>query len=679
MKKPFLSILFVMIFCFSFAGNEKEIESKIVKVKVYLQGAMISRTADVNLEKGQQTLVFKSLTYDLDESSLQLKCDNPEVKILSVSTRKNFLENKKAKAEVEFLWQKSQTLKQGIIRLKKVISIRKEERALLMANKQLGGTQDGVQIEELKIAVEYYRQKLTEIEMSVLDLGFKADSLHIENSKIVAQMQELNQNDESPFTEVVVDVEADKAIKAAFELKYLSPQASWKAIYDVRASELDEPLKINCKALLLQNTNEDWEDVQLSLSTGNPINTETAPELKAWRLGFGRPAIRNSSYQQPTQKDGIGKGYGSLKGTVKDIETGEPIPYANIVLELGGVQIAGASTDFNGNYFIKPVSPGKYDLRCAFIGYRSELVQGVLIQNDLITFYDIKMKATNLILEEVNVVSYKVPLIDKYNVTSGGTVTAEEIARMPNRSADGFASTVGGVFSRDGSSGTYDYRRPISVNYKAGVKIPPTSSFKSIAEYEIALPYSIPSDNKEYTVQIKDVELNADYSYHSVPKISENAFLMAGILDWEGLDLIPGEANLYVNNSFIGSTYFDTHSLTDTINLSLGVDNNIVVQRERLNDFQENQFIGNNVFKKIGWKITVRNNKNKAVSIDVKDQIPVSTNKQIVVELLEASEADFNKEDGELKWKLKLEPQKSKDLIVKYKVKYPKYKQVILE
>lgn len=136
---------------------------------------------------------------------------------------------------------------------------------------------------------------------------------------------------------------------------------------------------------------------------------------------------------------------GTLKGTVKDKATNEPIPYATIILELNGSTIAGASSDYNGNYIIKGIEPGVYDLKVTFVGYKTSFTEGIVISMDKITFYDVKMESTVEMLEEVLIVDFKVPLISRDQTQTGSTVTAEEIERMPNRSASGSAATVGGV------------------------------------------------------------------------------------------------------------------------------------------------------------------------------------------------------------------------------------------
>ncbi len=144
---------------------------------------------------------------------------------------------------------------------------------------------------------------------------------------------------------------------------------------------------------------------------------------------------------------------GRLQGKVYEKDSREPIPFANIVLENGGTVVGGATSDFDGNYVINPIPPGKYDLKATFVGYNPVTVTGINIPGNRITFYDIVMTGSSIDLETVEIIEYKVPLISKDQTTSGASVTSEEIKKMPNRSADAVAATVGGVFSQDGERG----------------------------------------------------------------------------------------------------------------------------------------------------------------------------------------------------------------------------------
>jgi outer membrane receptor protein involved in Fe transport len=138
-------------------------------------------------------------------------------------------------------------------------------------------------------------------------------------------------------------------------------------------------------------------------------------------------------------------GSGTLKGKIIDKKTKEPMPFVNVVVEVGGVQVGGTTSDFDGNFQIKPVPPGKVDLKASSVGYRPFMTRGIIIISDKITFQDLELEASTTNLQEIEVVDYKVPLISKDQTTSGGTVTSEEIAKMANRSATAVATTVGGV------------------------------------------------------------------------------------------------------------------------------------------------------------------------------------------------------------------------------------------
>jgi len=163
---------------------------------------------------------------------------------------------------------------------------------------------------------------------------------------------------------------------------------------------------------------------------------------------------------------------GTLKGQIIDKESQEPIPFCNIIVEVAGAQKGGTSSDFEGNYTIKPINPGEYDVKATYVGYKPVEIKGVLIKPDKITFLDIKMEVTATTLETFEVIDYKVPLISKDQTSTGQTVTSEEIAKMASRSADAVATTVGGVFSRDGEVGSIRGQRSSNtVTYVDGMRV----------------------------------------------------------------------------------------------------------------------------------------------------------------------------------------------------------------
>lgn len=163
---------------------------------------------------------------------------------------------------------------------------------------------------------------------------------------------------------------------------------------------------------------------------------------------------------------------GTLKGTVLDKDTGEPIPFANIIIEVDGSQEAGATSDFDGNYTIKPIDAGQYDVRASYVGYQPVQVNDVVVNSDKITFLDLEMTSEAQNLEEVVITDYKVPLISKDQTSSGGTMTSEEIEKMPNKNAEAIATNVGGVFSEDGDvKSIRGQRESGTVYYIDGIRV----------------------------------------------------------------------------------------------------------------------------------------------------------------------------------------------------------------
>jgi len=138
---------------------------------------------------------------------------------------------------------------------------------------------------------------------------------------------------------------------------------------------------------------------------------------------------------------------GSIKGKVLD-ELSEGMPFVNVAIYQFGNLKGGATTDMDGRFKISNLDAGSYDLEIKFVGYQSYRVEGLVVKGGkLLPLDPIKLKEATELLTEYEVVTYKVPLIDKDGGASGGTVTREDLAKMPGRSATSIATTVGGVQS----------------------------------------------------------------------------------------------------------------------------------------------------------------------------------------------------------------------------------------
>lgn len=194
------------------------------------------------------------------------------------------------------------------------------------------------------------------------------------------------------------------------------------------------------------------------------------------------------------------------------------------------------------------------------------------------------------------------------------------------------------------------------------------------ATFDILLPYTINSASQPTTVEIGRHELKSIFRYAATPKLDPDAFLMAGTTGWADINLLPGEANVFFEGTFVGKTFIDPQSVKDTLKFSLGRDKRIVMKRAKVKDFNSRVVIGLNQKESYGFEIDVRNNQSETVVITVEDQIPVSQNSQIEVSLIDSGGAKFSPGTGKLAWEITLRPNETRRLTYQFEVKFPKEK-----
>ena len=202
-------------------------------------------------------------------------------------------------------------------------------------------------------------------------------------------------------------------------------------------------------------------------------------------------------------------GSGSLQGKVTDVETGEPLPFVNVVLFLNGNQVTGGNTDFDGDYTIKPINPGSYDVLFSFVGYTPKKVTGVKVTANKIQFVNATLGA-GVMMDEAEVVEYTVPLIDRDGGASGGTVTREDIEKLPGRDALAVATTVAGV-GTTGTGGGVSIRGARTSStwyYIDGVKVRGSSALpKSAIEEVSVITGGIPANIGDVTGGVISISL----------------------------------------------------------------------------------------------------------------------------------------------------------------------------
>lgn len=220
----------------------------------------------------------------------------------------------------------------------------------------------------------------------------------------------------------------------------------------------------------------------------------------------------------------------------------------------------------------------------------------------------------------------------------------------------------------------------VVVGYGTKIEKSTISNYTTIQEnqlnvsFDIEIPYDILSNSKPHSVALKDIKLPATYKYYAAPRVEKEAFLLAEINDYSKYNLLPGEANIIFEGMYVGKTNINPNQTSDTLNLSMGRDKKVSIKREKVVDKSGTKFLSSKKEQTFTFDITVRNNKKEMVNMLLKDQYPLSTDKEIEVELLESNNAKENKETGILTWDLKLNPNETKKIRISYKVKYPKDK-----
>ncbi len=629
MKYPSIISLFLLLNFSLFASatpKETKVKSAIKQVTVFRVGAQVTRTATASIDVGNNLLIFTGISPQLDKNSIQVKGEG-NFTILSVNHQLNYFEAPSKSQRILDLEKESKRLKEKDKEVKALLSVLQEEESLLLTNKSIGGSQTGVRIEDLKATAAFYRTRLKAIKLESLSIQQAAISDRDSMARIAAQLKELNAEQGVYTSEIVVAVTSEQTTSGQFTISYVVKNAGWFPNYDVRVQNVENPINLKYKGNVFQTSGEAWDQVKLTLSTGDFSKQGTKPNLLPWRLDFYNPYAAQRYGSTPYASGGGG---GSVQGFIKD-ETGEALIGANVVVTNSTI---GTVTDINGFYKLS-LPPNARSITISYTGYDN---QEIPINGSNI---DLMMQSSSALLDEVVVIGYgskrKKKKREKKNKASSARIAQ---ARAPEVKKTERATTV---------------------------------------EFEIEAPYTIPSDGKQYTVQVKDYELPAYYEYYCAPKLDPDAFLTAQVTGWEALNLLSGEANLFFEGTFLGKSILDVQVVEDTLDISLGRDKGIVVERKKQKDYSKKQFIGNKKTDYRSWDISIRNKKKQSINLILEDQFPLTTNSDIEIKQESSGGADLNKDTGVLRWKMTLDKNDTQQVNFKYSVKYPKKKSVVLD
>ena len=622
--------LLLITLCALFVGfttyaqvNTIPINSKITNATVFLSGAQIQRqTESVDVPVGVTTFVFAGLSSAIETQSIQAKGEG-NFTILSVTEQQNYLLGKKnSDQKIDYLNSIS-ALNDKITILRNESEVYKAEEDMLIKNQVVIGPNINYDLAKFKLALDFQKQRLTEAKNKQIEIRNQMTKLQLELNKLNKQVNEIDGQSLKNSNDVVVKVSSKIATKGKFSLTYLVKNAGWYPTYDIRAKDISSPIELVYKANVSQSSGEDWKNVKLILSSGNPTNNSVKPELGTYNLGF----ISAGYYGNGSTSTSVKLAKGRVVSAVDNIA----IPGVSVRAKNSSVATV---TDENGNFSLQ-IPAGSSVLVFSYIGFQN--VEQAISTN----FMNIRMQQNQAQLNEVMV-----------------GAAGMSVKRM---------AEVAPIILRGNSSLTSN---AVDVN---------TIENQTNVSFDIQNPYTILSDGKQFTVDIGNYDFKANYEYYTAPKISEDAFLTAKITDFSDINLISGEANIFFEGTFLGKTLLDLQNVADTLTFSLGVDKNVVIKREKQKEFNEKQFIGSNQRDNRHFVIDIKNKKSQAINLTVQDQLPVSTSGEISIEKQEISGAQLEEATGILTWKMLLKPNEQKKLTLKYQVKYPKNKPVNIE
>lgn len=552
--KKVIGIVIAILAVFQLKANDKEIvKPTLSEVTVYAQGAQLFQKANYTIKPGITEVIIDGVSPYIDPNSLQVKATGNAIIIDSKYSlfypkpEEINLEGLplKIRKDIKLLEDSLKALGYDIQDIQDEIDVLTATKNILANNGAMRGqgkVNDSINL--LKQAVDYYAVKMTEINKKLLTLNKRKAEKYEKKRDMDDRLLKMrqyqtstgaDQKNQGPSHRVTVTFSSKEHVSGKISISYLVANAGWIPMYDLRSDGLTSKINLTYKAQVFQETGLDWENVKLNISTNNPYQNKTKPELHPWYIDYY--AYRNDYYKDQNAPSAM----------KREMES-----------------------------------------------------QGYAYTNSIST------KS----LSEVD------------------AVTSEM-----------FVNTVRQLTS---------------------------------AEFKIDLPYSIKSDNEQHMVLIKVVDMDANYKYYTVPKLDNSVYLVAQLSKLDELGLVPAQANIFFDGSYVGETYIDPTTMDDTLNLSLGRDPNIVVKRTLLKKDCKERIVGDKKEKTMSYSIEVKNLKATPIDIIVQDQIPITTNAEIAIEPVDKGKGILESGTGILEWSFTLKPKESKTVNFSYKVTHKK-------
>lgn len=610
------------------AQNKSNVKHK--KALVFLQGATLTAYANPTLTSGKNTIVIGGLSGLLQRESVRIKSDG--IKINSFSHQLNYLEYENRNKTILNLKNEQEELNNSSSRIRQQITILTQERDMILSNKTVAGQENGLEPAKLKELAEFYRLRLNDILTKQLGLEVELKNITNKLTKVNAQITTTSGQIIIPSAEIEIQLEASKSGAQEIQIEYFIEEAGWIPTYDFRVQALNANYQIDYLASIYQNSGFDWNQMEVAVSSADPSNTLSGINLKPWYVNL-------QSYK--LNYDLVGSNQSNTMSGYIFSQHGEPIPFANLKIENSSI---GTISNEIGSYSLQ-LNSNSQMVKISALGYEPITTQ-------------IYPGKRNFYLQQNNIeLSDAVVVLESKN---SGKVKSSEKTAAEAPSA-GYANTR----FKDAEileSNTQTTKTAVNVEYALKDKI------------------DIKSDGKPLNFLIQKIELPGEYSSVVYPKINSNAFLHIYLQNWEKLNLLEGEANLYFANSYIGKSSLNLTQVGDSLKFNFGKDPNIKTIRSLTNSKTSNIALSSNKQSEYRWSTELKNLANYETTISVVEPFPISQNKEIKVDLdKELSGAQVNMEKGTMTWTITLKPGETKKISYGYSLVYPKSMQIRID
>lgn len=443
-------------------------------------------------------------------------------------------------------------------------------------------------------------------------------------------------------------------------MNYLSEGPKRKELEDllVRMKKLDKDLALekamqevwaNEEQLLLKNSAVGGQQNGVTVAQLTGVNDYIRERLRT---------VKTNWLGQQEKIAGLQEDKGKLQQQINELQGSATQPTGEVLVD---IQANAATTaSFILSYYVAQAGwVPAYDLRTSGTGHPMQL--------------SMKAQVTNSSGEDWNKVALS---FSSGNPTLGGAMpTLTPWTLQPYRARSGLIPSLAG-------SGNELRMRTEAFDMVAEKAAPPpvdVARQATTVEYAITMPFSVPSDGSPHAVVVQEHALPATYSYFATPKLDKDAFLYARTTGWEDLNLLSGEANVFLEGTYVGKSYLQLDTPKDTLEIGLGRDKGVVVERVKRKGGDQKALIGGSRTVAIGWDITVRNTKGTAVELELRDQYPLGGQSEIEVKLTDKGSAQVDDKKGLLTWHLKIAPRETKKVGFSYTVKHPKDLRPMLE